>query len=173
MSFVASPVSPTRISGCSWRPDGPVTISDLRYLTLSYKDMQGNPQVGELVVHESVASEVTEIFRELYEKGFPIEKMRLIDDYDADDDLSMADNNTSALCVRPLTGGKKEWSNHAYGLAIDINPRLNPYVKGSVIHPENGAQYANRSNKVPGMIFKGDDCYNAFVRRGWEWGGDW
>ncbi|MFA5523298.1 MAG: M15 family metallopeptidase [Tissierellales bacterium] len=54
------------------------------------------------------------------------------------DELSMANNNTSAFCSRELTGKDGVFSNHSYGIAIDINPIQNPYVKGATILPKEG-----------------------------------
>jgi len=85
---------------------------------------------GELIVHRDRADEVLEIFRELLVARFPIQQIRFIDDFGGDDNASMSDNNSSALCVRPVTGTSNRWSQHSYGTAIDINPLVNPYVKG-------------------------------------------
>eukprot|EP00741_Cyanophora_paradoxa_P013863 tig00020710_g13381.t1 len=172
----ARPVPPevvARITNCSWRADGPVRLEELRHVVVDTWSYQGTSQLGEVIVHEAVADELVAIFADLYKARFPIEKMRLIDEYNADDILSMTDNNSSALCVRPVTGTTNRWSKHAYGRAIDINPLVNPYVKGTTVLPEAGKPYADRSNDAPGMIRKGDACYTAFVSRGWEWGGDW
>lgn len=97
----------------------------------------------------------------------------MIDDYNADDDKSMKANNTSAFCYREIAG-TDVLSNHSFGRAIDVNPLQNPQVtsKGK-ISPEEGRPYVDRSVNRKGMIQKGDDCYNAFVSRGWTWGGDW
>ena len=98
--------------------------------------------------------------------------MVLVSEYNNDDDLSMADNNTSAFNFRPITGGGG-WSNHAYGLAIDINPKYNPYVSKNAVYPVNAVSYVNRDEDVEGMIKEGDALFNAFISRGWTWGGDW
>ena len=84
----------------------------------------------------------------------------------------MEDNNTYAFSVRPKTG-KKSFSKHAYGFAIDINPAQNPYIKNNIIEPKNSKDYLDRKNIRKGMIVKGDVCYNAFKKRGWTWGGEW
>lgn len=162
-----------KIVGVSWKENTPVKLEDLAYIKVTYWGFDDMEYLGEIIVHEKLAQEVTEIFKELYDAKFPIEKIRLIDEYDANDDLSMADNNTSAFCSREVTGKKGVFSEHSYGIAIDINPIQNPYVKGDIILPEEGSTYLDRENVRKGMITKGDVCYNAFKNRGWTWGGEW
>ena len=67
----------------------------------------------------------------------------------------------------------QELSMHARGLAVDINPLYNPYVRGSRVEPASGAAYADRTRTCPYYIRKGDACHAAFTRRGWRWGGSW
>lgn len=161
-----------RIHGKSYQVNEQLKLRELRYLSLSYYGFDDQSHQGEMIVHKSVAEEVLEIFQELYEAEYPIEIMSLVDDYEADDNLSMAANNTSAFNFRLVTGSSK-LSMHAYGLAIDINPIQNPYVKGEIILPPEGSDYVQREIKEKGMILKDDICYQAFTSRGWTWGGDW
>lgn len=162
-----------KILGVSWKENAPVKLEELSCIYVTYWGFDEIEHVGEMIVHKKIAQEVTEIFKELYEARFPIEKIMLIDEYDANDDLSMADNNSSAFCSREVTGKKGVFSQHSYGAAIDINPIQNPYIKGDIILPEEGSIYIDRSNVRKGMIIKGDVCYNAFKSRGWIWGGEW
>ncbi len=149
-----------------------VDISQLSYLKVTYYGFDDKPHIGEIIVDKSVSNEVLDIFEELYSKKYPIEKISLIDKYDAIDDLSMKDNNTSAFCYREIAGSNK-LSNHSKGLAIDINPLINPMVKNGEVSPREGIDYIDRELNVKGMITKGDACYEAFTKRGWTWGGDW
>jgi hypothetical protein len=112
------------------------------------------------------------VFHTLYDAHFPLNGMDLIDAYGADDDLSMAADNTSSYNGRRVSG-TSVWSMHAYGLAIDINPLENPYIHGGIVSPAAGAVYVDRSNAVPGMIEPGDVVVQAFAAIGWEWGGNW
>jgi hypothetical protein len=162
-----------RIVGVSWQENTPVKLEELSYVNVTYWGFDDTEHIGEMIVHEKLAQEVIDIFKELYEAKFPIEKIKLIDEYDADDNLSMADNNSYAFCSREVTGKKGKFSNHSYGIAIDINPVQNPYVKGDIVLPEEGNNYLNREDIRKGMIIKGDMCYNAFKSRGWTWGGEW
>ncbi|MFI6458284.1 M15 family metallopeptidase [Streptosporangium amethystogenes] len=157
----------------SWRPGCPVQLSDLRLITMTYWGFDDKPHTGELVVNKSVADDVVSIFRRLYDWRWPINKMEVVDVYKGDDFDSIDANNTSAFNCRPATGSSS-WSKHAYGLAIDINPRENPYVSsnGSVAH-SNARKFAKRPVQAPGVINPGDRVVKAFQAKGWEWGGYW
>lgn len=149
-----------------------VDKNSLDYLKITYYGFDNKPHIGDMVVSKEVSKEVIEIFKELYENKYPIEKISLIDNYGADDELSMSANNTSSFCYR-VVDGSKVLSNHSKGLAIDINPLINPMVKNGVVSPRKGQDYIERNENVKGMITKGDACYNAFTKRGWTWGGEW
>ena len=155
----------------SWRDGCPVPLADLRYVVVSYRGFDGADHTGELVVAASVAGTVTEVFRDLYDSGYPIASMRLVDDFGGSDDASMAANNTSAFNCRPVTGGGG-FSEHSYGTAIDLNPVQNPYLSGSLVLPEQGRDYLSRQ-PAPGVIQAGDAVVSAFANRGWTWGGTW
>ena len=116
---------------------------------------------------------------ELYEIRYPIRRMELIDGYDADDNLSMEADNTSCFNYRKIAGSSN-LSMHALGLAIDINPRVNPCVGGAHgILPANGKVYRERDVKLCKgsykkiMIHKNDRVYKIFKSHGFSWGGDW
>ncbi|MBB5786145.1 CapA family protein [Jiangella mangrovi] len=154
----------------------PVPLTDLRHLVVTHVGFDGRARRGELVVHADVAEDVVGVFQALYESRFPIERMLLVDEYGGDDDLSMANNNTSGYNCRRVAG-QQHWSDHAFGRAIDINPVQNPYVVGGEVRPPAAAPFAvvDRSGStpaLPGVITDGDIVRQAFERAGWEWGGD-
>lgn len=159
------------MTGRSWRPGCPVGLDDLRLVDVPFHDLAGAPQRGRLVVHATVAEAVLGAFRAIDAASFPIERMELVDAYGADDDASMAANNTSAFNCR-LVQGTSRWSEHSYGTAVDVNPRLNPWIHTGRIDPPNGARYADRSLAEPGMIRGGDAVVQAFAAIGWSWGGN-
>ncbi|ADI38025.1 putative uncharacterized protein [Waddlia chondrophila 2032/99] len=162
-----------RITGNSWNTDCPIPLEDLAYIQVTHWNNEGEVCIGELIYHKNLALEIIEIFQELFEANFPINKMILIDNYRSNDELSMEDNNSSAFCSRSITGKPGVFSKHSYGGAIDINPLLNPYVKGNVILPKGSEIYLDRSLEAPGLIHEGDVCYRAFIKRGYTWGGHW
>lgn len=161
--------------GRSWQPECPVPLEDLRYLTLSYWGYDDHAHEGHLIVHAAIAQEIIDIFAELFDHKFPIERMEIIDYYDADDERSMEVNNSSAFCFRANTTTPGVYSKHSYGIAIDINPLINPYIKGTRVLPKNAHPYVDRTNTYKGMITEAPDniCYQAFIKRGYEWGGHW
>ena len=165
----------------SWKENCPLERSELRYLKVLHRNADGLPQRGEMVVNAAFADKVTEIFRQLYKADYRIERMVLIDDYDADDEASMRANNSSSFNFRFMTGSATKISKHGLGLAIDINPLYNPYVKQQTdgswhIEPATGEPYAfNRENRtdIPYRIDHNDLAYKLFMEAGFEWGGDW
>ncbi len=150
--------------------------SDLRYVRVLHYGFDGKTHAGELVVNKGIAKDIVKIFRQLYKNKYPIEKMKLADDYDADDDLSMADNNTSSFNFRYVEG-TKTLSKHALGLAIDINPLYNPYIVTingkKKIEPPESKPYVDRKLDLPYIIRKGDLLYKLFLDHGFSWGGSW
>lgn len=162
-----------RMTGKSWHRGCPVGLGELRVVRGSYVNFKGKPRQGTLVVHERYARGMLRVLKRLYATRFPIRRMELIDRYDGDDRRSMAHDNTSAFNCR-FVAGTSRWSNHAYGKAIDVNPRENPYVSGSHVSPPEGRTCANRGNRRKGMIFKRGPVTRSFERiLGWKWGGLW
>lgn len=156
----------------SWRPGCPVGPSSLRLVTLRYRDFDGARRTGQVVVNARVVDDVVAVFRTLYDAGFPIRSLRPVDAYGGDDDRSMAADNTSGFNCRAAVGGSG-WSQHAYGLAIDVNPRENPYLYGGKVLPPEGAAYTDRSRHRKGMAYPGSVLNRAFAAQGWSWGGRW
>jgi len=158
----------------TYRAGCPVPPEDLRLLVMSYRTFDGRDAEGEMVVHEDWAGPVVSVFHELYEQGFPIARMQLVDEFQGSDDRSMEANNTSAFNCRAVTGRPGVWSQHSYGGAIDINPVQNPYISsGGTVLPAAGAEYVDRSRMAPGMIHASDCTVQAFADIGWYWGGAW
>jgi hypothetical protein len=157
----------------SWREGCPVPLDELSLIRLNFWGYDGALHEGELVVNRAVSKEVIDVFRELFEKKFPIERMRLIDAYKGSDDASMDENNTSGFNCRWMTGKKGVFSNHSYGRAIDINPLTNPYVAKKTVSPKAGKAYLDRTKPAPGLITAEGECFTAFNKYGWTWGGAW
>lgn len=168
-------------AGNTYKEDCLVPREDLRYLLVLHKDKEGNTHQGEMVVHKLIANDVLEIFEKLYDAGYPIERMVLPDNYLADDEIMMRDNNSSSFNFRFISHTDKI-SKHGLGMAVDINTLYNPYHKivtnddGSqeeVIEPATGKPYLDRTKAFDYKIEKGDLCYTLFTEKGFEWGGDW
>lgn len=165
-----------KMQGKSYKEDCTVPREDLRYVHVRHMGFDGEAKDGELVVNKAIADDVLAIFEELYKADYPIEKVRLVDEYDADDEASMSDNNSSAFNFRFISHTTRI-SRHGLGMAVDINTRYNPYVKtvdGKLsIEPANGADYVDRSKDFPHKIDHEDLCYKLFKEHGFTWGGDW
>lgn len=170
-----------RINGKSYRENEDIAISDLRYIKLLHYNFDHELQVGELIVNKSIATDVVNIFRELFHAEYEIQSMYLIDRYwtgdeEETDTASIDANNTSAFFYRRIAGSSK-LSKHAMGLAIDINPQQNPYVSYRTGCPvcihENALSYIDRTTGAEHMILSGDVCYEIFAKYGFTWGGNW
>ena len=165
-----------RITGISYGEGCIVPYEDLRYLNILYVDFHRETQVGEIICNQAIAQDLVEIFYELYLAGYPLESVRLVDEYGGDDTLSMEHNNTSCFNFR-VVDGTSSLSRHAYGLAIDINPLYNPYVTWpggkQRVSPAAATPFADRSLDFPNKIDEDDLCYQLFAERGFTWGGHW
>lgn len=177
-----APVPPYRSSiepvneselGASWTPGlGCTDPAGLRAVDVTHWGYDGTVREGRIIVAADQAEQVRAIFGDLYLLGFPIERIEPIDRYGGDDQASMRANNTSGYNCRNVSG-TSSLSQHAFGLAIDVNPLVNPYVRSGSVDPPEGAPWADRQRDDPGMIHPGDAVVDAFALRGWSWGGYW
>lgn len=170
--WTIEPVPEDVLARSSWTPDCPVAVEDLSYLTVSFWGFDEKPHTGEMIVNASYDEELVGVFRTLYEARFPIEEMRVIRLDEIDAPPTGDGNVTGVLECRDASGGTS-WSMHAYGLAIDVNPFHNPYLKRDVVLPELATAYTDRARDLPGMIRDGDVVVRAFAEIGWAWGGNW
>ena len=165
-----------RITGISYQENPDISYEELRYVRVLYIDFDGKECSGELICNETIAQDLVEIFYELHQAEYPIEKICLIDEYGGNDEASMEDNNSSCFNYR-VVAGTKRLSKHALGLAIDINPLYNPYITYSGetmnIAPANAAVYADRDAAYIAKITHDDLAFQLFTEHGFTWGGDW
>jgi len=161
-----------------WHRGCPVGLSELRLLTVTHRGFDRRARTGQLVVNRRAVAPLTEAFRRLYRRGFPIRHMRFADYYGpargrpADGDVTASFECREAV-PSPCVGGSGTgtWSMHAYGLAVDINPRENPYVGCGQSRDPTARSYRDRSNRRRGMVGRG--AVRAFAAVGWGWGGAW
>lgn len=156
----------------TWHADCPVTLDELRHVTLVHVGFDGRTHPGELIVHRDVADDVVEVFRALHAARFPLEEVRIIEAHELDRPPTGDGNTTTGFVCRAMISGAR-WSEHAFGRAIDVNPFHNPYVRGDLVLPELAGAYTNRSDVRPGMVIAGDEVTAAFDLVGWRWGGTW
>jgi D-alanyl-D-alanine carboxypeptidase len=168
--------------GTTWKPGCPVPLEDLRILRFNYWGFDNTLDRGPLVVNASVAEDVLWVFKQVYEAEFPIKKVALATEFkparfEQHRRITSHRSVTASFNCRPVvtpTGPGDDFSQHAYGLAIDLNPVQNPYVTASGFVRNRAAErYLDRSRHLEGMIHQGDVVFRSFAAIGWEWGGNW
>jgi len=174
----------SRINGKSYQKNNDISLEELRYLKVLHYNYNNEIQVGEIIVNQKIEKDCLEIFQELFEAEYPICRMVLIDNYWTGDSVetdavSIKKNNTSSFNYRNIPGSAKR-SNHALGLAVDLNPYENPYVPTKNGAPDYSAldeqeyYYAmNRNAGVEHVITEEDLAYKLFTEHGFTWGGNW
>lgn len=160
------------IERSTWRPACPVHRSRLAWLRLTFWGFDHRRHTGELLVHEEVARDLVSVFSRLYAVRFPLEELSIVTRRELDAPPTGDGNTTTAYVCRPTTGGTS-YSQHAYGLAVDVNSFQNPYVSGRLVLPELASSYLQRDHRRPGMIAANGPVVRAFAAIGWEWGGYW
>ena len=166
--------------GTTWHEGCPVAIDDLRLLRFNYLGFDGKIKRGTMVVNASVAEDVLWVFGRLFDAGFPLKRVGLARAFherrweeDPDTRRSVTASFNCRVVVTP-DGPGDEFSQHAYGLAIDVNPLQNPFVRADgYVHNRLAEPYVDRSQGLPGMIHEGDVVVSSFAAIGWAWGGRW
>ncbi|MCH9816092.1 MAG: M15 family metallopeptidase [Actinomycetia bacterium] len=157
--------------GSSWKPGCPAPAPVLRRININYTSYSGRTKRGEIVVHKRVVTTVKRAFRKAYKKDFRIKSMIPIDRFGGSDNRSMRADNTSGYACGKYESGR--WARHAYGDAVDINPRRNPHVFPDRLLPGNAEAFVDRSNKRKGMLGRKNPVTRTFTKAGWTWGGDY
>jgi hypothetical protein len=160
------------LSRSTWEPACPVSAADLAYVRLTFWGFDDQRHTGELLVNRAVAHDVVRVFRMLYRARFPIEELRVTRRAELEAPPSGDGNDTGAFVCRP-TVSATSYSQHAYGLAVDLDPFQNPYTKGDLVLPELASSYLDRGHVRPGMITPDGVVVRAFASIGWTWGGTW
>jgi hypothetical protein len=160
-----------------WHRGCPVARYNLRVLTARYYGFDHHTHLGQIVVNEAVAAPLVTVFRKLYALHFPIREMSFDSMYGPHPDKN-GDVTASFECrdavPSPCSGNTKgtNWSMHAYGEAVDLDPRENPYVGCGMTRDKTARSYMKRSHVRPGMVTRA--IYRkTFATIGWGWGGLW
>jgi hypothetical protein len=164
--------------GTTWKPGCPVPLTDLRLLTLSYWGFDARPHIGPLVVNAAAAEDVVWVFHRLFDARFPIHNMKLTREFrpKQEDHDTPGDPTASFNCrpvVTPAGPSATTFSQHSYGLAVDINPIENPFVVDGYVRNRYARPYVDRSRQAIGMIHEDDVVVRSFAAIGWGWGGHW
>ncbi|WP_249679595.1 M15 family metallopeptidase [Pseudomonas abieticivorans] len=163
-------------------PQGPVGCDRLRLVTFPFASLDGPDGEGSVMVMDAFAEQVDDLFIALYQRRFPLQTALGMEHFNGDDAASMAANNTSAFNGRVIEGSAN-WSLHAYGAAIDLNPVQNPFLAIAVdgtasIDPVASARsYVNRMSvraEKPVRVGMAEEVIDLFAERGFlHWGGYW
>jgi hypothetical protein len=159
-----------------WHRGCPVWMSQLRVLSYRYYGFDRETHIGQIVVNEAVASPLAGVFGKLYRMRFLIRDGAFASTYSPHPDQS-GDVTASFECrdaaASPCSGSSTthHWSMHAYGEAVDLDPRENPYVGCGMTRDKTAVSYMNRSRHRPGMVTPA--VRRAFASIGWGWGGSW
>ena len=166
--------------GTTWKPGCPVPLDDLRVLHFNHWGLNGVIKRGPMVVNASVAEDVLWVFRQLFDARFPLKRVGLTREFvpsTFEPVISSTRSVTASFNCRPVItplGPGDDFSQHAYGLAIDVNPVQNPFVTADgFVRNTQARPYVDRSKDLPGMIHAGDVVVRSFAAIGWEWGGFW
>ncbi|MCZ4499516.1 MAG: family peptidase [Marmoricola sp.] len=169
---VVAPAPAAVIARSTWVPGCPVAATDLAWVRLTFHGFDGRRHTGELLLNSNVATDVVGVFRQLYAARFPLEEMRITTRPELTAPPTGDGNDTGSFACRPVVG-QTVFSQHAYGLAVDVNPFQNPYSKGDLVLPELAGSYTDRGRVRPGMILPDGPVVKAFASIGWTWGGTW
>jgi hypothetical protein len=106
-------------------------LKELELITVQYYSMDGKIHQGQLLTNKKMVSRLIAMFRFMKKIKFHVARVIPVVKYNWNDELSMEANNTYSFCYR-----NPSYSKHARGMAIDINPFLNPlrWKKGYTYH---------------------------------------
>jgi hypothetical protein len=166
--------------GTTWKPGCPVPLTVLRLLRFNYWGFDGEVKRGPMVVHQDVAADVLWVFGRLFRARFPIKRVVLAREFvpeEFEPRISSRRSVTASFNCRPVVtplGPGEDFSQHSYGLAVDINPVQNPFVTADgFVRNRMARAYLDRSKRLTGMIHDGDVVVRSFAAIGWSWGGQW
>ena len=175
-----------RIINKSYIENDFIKLDDLVYIKFLHYDFNNNIKEGELIVNRKIKDKVINILKELFDNKYQINSFKLVDNYFGNEEdkisidrKSILDDNSYSFFYRKIYGTDK-LSKHAYGLAIDINPRENPYLpfingKYDYTYLDEQDKYylENRNKNLEHVITHDDLLYKVFIKNGFTWGGDW
>jgi hypothetical protein len=163
------PLRTALVSHGMWHKGCPVPLAQLRVLSVDYWGFDRRVHSGELVLNAAVAAPLRTVFARLYALRFSIRRMQPVN-LNGDDTAAFECRN-AAPSPCPGSAANGNWSMHAYGEAVDINPTENPYTGCGRTRDRAGRAYLDRSRIRRGMVTA--SVVAAFRSIGWGWGGDW
>lgn len=170
-SEVVSPAPRRVIDRSTWEPGCPVAADELSWVRLSFRGFDGERHTGELLTNTDVVDDVVQVFGELWRADFPLEELRVTRRDELDAAPTGDGNNSGSFVCRAVVGSTSTPSQHAFGLAVDLNPFQNPYLRDGDVLPELASAYLDRDRARSGMIREAGPVVQAFDEIGWSWGG--
>jgi hypothetical protein len=171
-SRIVSPAPRRVVDRSTWEPGCPVARDQLAWLRLTFRGFDAERHTGEVLVNAAAVADLDTVFRRLWEARFPMEQVVIVESIDEEAPPTGDGNGTGGFVCRAVTGGTS-YSQHAYGLAVDVNTFQNPYADDGLVVPERASAYLARDRVRPGMVTPDGPVVEAFADIGWEWGGDW
>lgn len=143
-------------------------LDKLGIADVTYYSFDGNLHQGQVVMDKSLLHDVKGAFDLITQTKFPV--FSAIPSMDrsfmTDEEKAKTVNNSNGFSYRRVAGTER-LSNHSFGRAVDINPDINPYIKGEFSY---GQDY---DPKKPGTFTSDSVIVQYLKARGWTWGGDW
>ncbi len=151
-------------------------LEQLESRDIRYYGFDGNIHQGQIVMHREAIADVVLFFEQALLLCFPITSVIPIADtkYMWNDEVSCDDNNSSGYNFRYIAGTTR-MSNHARGLAFDINPLQNPYIKYDEHAHElwRAPKRATYDESLSGTLTALHPLVILLQSKGWIWGGAW
>lgn len=129
-------------------------------IEVKYLDFNNTIQVGKIQVNKSIKKRAISVFKELLDKRFKISNVDIAND--RSDKSIILKNDSTGYNFRTVLGENK-LSKHAFGYAIDINPKNNPAKPSKMFDIYD-------TTITKGVI--GRNIIGIFKSCGFEWGGE-
>lgn len=147
-------------------------LSQQCLLTVHYWGFDGQTHRGQIVVHQDVTTDVHDFFELAERVQFPFAGVVPLahPDYLWDKDKTVLQGNLTYGFNWRTVFGTTVLSQHARGLAIDVNPLQNPYQavgNGANAHWPPTAY----DPRAPGTLRADSPLVEFMEARGWVWGG--
>lgn len=158
-------------------PAPPDVLDAMRMADVTYIGFDELLHKGQIVMHKDAIEDVRAFFALALKLGFPIQSVIPISNprYAWDDEASCNDNNSSGFNYRAITGNPNKLSKHAYGMAFDINPVQNIYVRydEQLRVAFKAPAHGMYDEQAVGTLTREHPLVQHMKELGWEWGGDW
>lgn len=121
----------------------------LTTITVPIVNSSGTRTTMKLTVHKKLTGEITQIFTEMANMGFPVKT-----------------GTTCGYNWRSMVSSSSQ-SHHSYGCVVDLNWDDNPYISSSLSVGSSAYEpYRNRFSVTPEVV-------QIWKKYGFFWGGDW